>query len=317
MGARADGLQGHCEAVRMSRYARIDRDLCRELYATEGTYAGVQRALNARGISAIYGTVRNILSGKDVKAAGRTTSSRFAATFSSEKVARLPAIGNAAFTEKRTLYPNTVVRDLDGANILKAGINSSKIGGVVRKGKWKGMPIYTLTLEERATCPTSCSHWRSCFGNKMQFAQRLDHTSPQFETALVRHVAQLARQHPAGFVVRLHVLGDFFSVRYVNLWQAMLDTIPALKVFGYSARWDVRADPIAAALVPIVMARWDRFAIRFSDAPVDECSTVSLEHPIQKPADAIICPEQAGGTESCSTCALCWQSKRRIAFIQH
>lgn len=302
----------------MSRPRTIDRDLCRELYATEGTYAGVQRALNARGIPAIYGTVKNILSGKADKAsAERSTSSRFAATFSDDKVARLPAVGNPALAEKRTLYPHTVIRDLDGENILKAGVNSSKIGGVVRKGKWKGMPIFTLTLEERATCPTTCSHWRSCFGNKMQFARRIDHTAPDFETLLVRHVAQLARRYPGGFVVRLHVLGDFYSVRYVNLWEAMLDTVPALNVFGYSARWDTRVDPIAAALVPLVMARWDRFAIRFSDAPTDECSTVSLEHPIQKPADAIVCPEQVGKAESCSTCALCWQSKRRIAFIQH
>jgi hypothetical protein len=304
----------------MSRHARIDRDLCRQLLVTEKTYAGVHRALNARGIKAIYGTVRNILIGKDHRAKradGRATASRFPASFSSEKVARLPQVSHPALTEKRTVYPTTVVRDLSGANILKSGVNSSKIGGTVRKGKWKGMPIYTLTLEERATCPTSCSHWRSCFGNKMQFAQRIDHTAPEFEIALVRQVSRLARQHPRGFVVRLHVLGDFYSVRYVNLWQAMLDTIPELRVFGYSARWDVKADPIAAALVPLTVACWDRFAIRFSDAPVDECSTVSLEHPIQKPADAIVCPEQAGRAESCSTCALCWQSKRRIAFIQH
>lgn len=301
----------------MGRSARIDRDLCRQLYAASGNYAAVQRELNSRGISAVYGTVRNILSGKQDKALGIATSSRFAATFSGDKVARLPAVNNPALTEKRTIYPHTVVRDLAKSNILKSGINSSKIGGVVRKGKWKGMPIYTLTLEERATCPTSCSHWRSCFGNKMQFAQRLDHTAPDFEQMLVRHVTILGRLHPRGFVVRLHVLGDFFSVRYVNLWQALLDTIPALYVFGYSARWDTKTDAIAAALVPMVMEQWDRFAIRFSDAPIDECSTVSIEHPIQKPADAIVCPEQAGRTESCSTCALCWQSKRRVAFIQH
>jgi hypothetical protein len=304
----------------MSRHARIDRELCRQLLVTEKSYAGVQRALNARGIKAIYGTVRNILSGKQDAAKrvdGRATSSRFVASFSNEKVARLPPIGHAALTEKRTVYPATVVRDLEGVNILKGGINSSKIGGVVRKGKWKGMPIYTLTLEERATCPTTCEHWRSCFGNKMQFARRLDHTAPDFELALVRQVVRLGKDHPRGFVVRLHVLGDFYSVRYVQLWEAMLETVPALNVFGYSARWNVNSDPIATVLVPMVLARWERFAIRFSDAPVDECATVSLEHPIQKPADAVVCPEQMGRTESCSTCAFCWQSKRRVAFIQH
>jgi hypothetical protein len=88
-----------------------------------------------------------------------------------------------------------------------------------------------------------------------------------------------------------------------------------LWVFGALGR---RADPVAAALVPLVIRRWGRFAIRFSDAPVDECSTVSIEHPVQVPADAVVCPEQMGQTESCSTCGFCWQSRRRVvAFVQH
>jgi hypothetical protein len=62
---------------------------------------------------------------------------------------------------------------------------------------------------------------------------------------------------------------------------------------------------------------WRRFAMRFSDAPSETRSTVSIEHPLQAPRDAILCPEQIGRTESCSTCGLCWQSERRIAFLQH
>lgn len=301
----------------MGRVAKLDRGLCRELFEVERSYAGVHRALAKRGVSVVYQTVRNILRGVQDKPAGYETTSRFASTFSDDKVARMPALRTAALTDKRTMYASSVVRDVTGENVLKAGFNASKIGGVVTKGKWKGMPLYTLTLEERATCPTSCKHWRSCFGNKMPFAHRMDHTAPEFELALVRNVTKLAREHPRGFVVRLHVLGDFYSVRYVQLWQSMLETFPCLNVFGYSARWDTERDEIAAALVPLVLSHWDRFAVRFSNAPVDECSTVSIEHPIQKPADAIVCPEQSGRTESCSTCALCWQSKRRVAFIQH
>lgn len=85
---------------------------------------------------------------------------------------------------------------------------------------------------------------------------------------------------------------------------------------GFPARWR-REDPIAVELLRLVVARRERFAIRFSNAPVDEDSTVSIEHPIQKPADAVICPAQVGKTESCATCGLCWHSRRRIAFLQH
>jgi hypothetical protein len=92
----------------------------------------------------------------------------------------------------------------------------------------------------------------------------------------------------------------------------------ALHIWGYTARWQIKDDPIAAALVSIVGRQWDRFAIRFSNAPVPFAgpATISIEHPFQKPDDAIACPEQTGRTESCTTCALCWQSKRRIAFLE-
>lgn len=275
--------------------------------------AGVHRALAARGIHVIYGTVRRVLKSEPDR--DRVTVSRFAAKSSAGRVARLPAVDTPALAEKRTIYLGRVVEE--SANLLKSGVNSSKIGGVVMKGKWRGMPIYTLTLEERATCPTSCGHWRSCYGNQMNFALRIDHRAPGFGAALAANVQRLGDEHPGGFVVRLHVLGDFFSVAYVRLWEGLLDAVPGLRVFGYSARWDVQVDPVAAALVPLVVRRWERFAIRFSDAPVDECATVSLEHAIQRPADAVVCPEQAGRTESCSTCAFCWQSRRRVAFVQH
>lgn len=230
---------------------------------------------------------------------------------------RMPAIDSPAIIEGRTLFPSTVypVASFPHA-VLKSGHNSAKIGKRISKGRWKGFEVYTLTLQERATCPKTCHHWRSCFGNNMQHAQRIEH-GEALEARLIEEVAALADKHPGGFAVRLHTLGDFYSVRYVEMWAALIEHIPQLHAFGFSARWDYQRDPIAKALVDLVLARWDRFAIRFSNAPVDECSTVSIEHPYQKPADALICPQQMGKTATCSTCALCWQSKRRVAFVQH
>jgi hypothetical protein len=113
-------------------------------------------------------------------------------------------------------------------------------------------------------------------------------------------------------------LGDFYSVEYVELWRTLLGLHPGLHVWGYTARHD-KSDPIAAALVALVQDWPDRFAMRFSNTPhqFEAPSTISIEHPFQKPADAILCPEQIGRTESCSTCGLCWQTTRRIAFLQH
>jgi hypothetical protein len=236
--------------------------------------------------------------------------------------ASMPAYDHHAIITGHTIYPATVSklsRGGDGSWALKSATNTAKIGGEICKGKWRGFPAYTLTLEERATCPTSCRHWRSCYGNKMHWTERME-AGTDLEWRLIREIALLDIDHPNGFAVRLHNLGDFYAVGYVELWRTLLERHSALHVWGYTARVDAKDDPIAAALVAVVQRHWNRFAIRFSNASLSstECpTTISIETAHQKPPDAILCPEQVGKTESCSTCGLCWNSKRRIAFLQH
>lgn len=246
------------------------------------------------------------------------TKSRWSPRSLNGRSASLLPFDHPAVIENHTVYPTTVrlvVRALDGEWVLKAGANNWKIGGEIVKGKWKGFPTFTLTLEERATCPITCKHWRSCFGNHMPWAHRFE-AGPALEYRLEREIAILSIDHPK-FAIRLHELGDFYSVEYVALWRKLIDCYPGLHCFGFTARQ--KDDPIGAALLAIVNEFWDRFAIRFSNAPdgFEAPATISIEHERQKPDDAIVCPQQLGKTESCSTCALCWHSKRRIAFLQH
>ena len=252
--------------------------------------------------------------------AARATKSRWVSRPLNGQSASMPPHDHPAIVGGHTIYPGTVraPRREDGPWALKSATNTAKIGGEVRKGKWRGFPAYTLTLEERATCPVTCRHWRSCYGNKMHFAERMQ-AGADLEWRLVREVALLDIDHPNGFAVRLHNLGDFYSIRYVQLWAKLLERHPGLHVWGYSARWQVENDPIAAALVAVVRRSWSRFAIRFSNAPVTlgVPVTATIESAYQKPPGAIICPEQVGRTESCSTCGLCWQSEKRVAFLQH
>src|SRR5262249_50176189 len=79
------------------------------------------------------------------------------------------------------------------------------------------------------------------------------------EWRLERDVARLRMKHPDGFVVRLHVLGDFYSVEYVKLWGKLLERHPGLHIFGFTARID---GPIFAALVELVKRYGERFAMR-------------------------------------------------------
>ncbi len=247
--------------------------------------------------------------------AARRTKSRWASKPLQGRSASLPAFDHPAIMGGHTIYPTTVRPARSSEQwALKSGDNSHKIGGVILKGRWKGFPVYTLTLEERATCPHTCHHWRSCFGNHMHLADRVE-AGADLEWRLEREVALLAIDHPKGFAIRLHVLGDFYSVGYVTLWRRLLTRHAGLHVFGMTARQP--GDPIGDAVAALVAEHWDRFAVRISDGPPGVPSTVSIEHPFNKPPDAVICPAEMKRTESCSTCALCWQSKRPIAFVQH
>ena len=115
--------------------------------------------------------------------------------------------------------------DLD-RHVLMKGSNNGKLGFKIKKGRmWEGKRIYSLTLVERETCPTSCHHWDDCYGNNMPFAKRWN-TSPNLRKAIEQDISRLVKKHKEGIVVRLHVLGDFYSVGYVNFWRDMLTKYP-------------------------------------------------------------------------------------------
>jgi len=201
--------------------------------------------------------------------------------------------------------------------VLKPGGYQRKLGNRVMKGKWKGMPIFSLTLEERATCPRSCKMWLSCYGNNMGRSVRYAHGEALMD-AIYADLVRLEHLHPRGFVVRLHILGDFFSVEYVQFWRDMLDEFMELRVFGYTARSSGNRDLIGWAIEQLRDERWERFAVRTSGAVMGPRTKVIAR---EYPGDgAITCPAQTNKTSCCATCALCWEPAARnkvIAFLRH
>ena len=217
-----------------------------------------------------------------------------------------------AMQQTRTLFPNMVV-DPDAPNVLKPGWYQPKLGAEVTKGAWKGMPIYSLSLEERKTCPRDCAVYSSCYGNGMSMAKRYRH-GPELLAQLTEQLDALATAHKHGFVVRLHMLGDFYSVEYVNFWRGMLrEYHHTLHIFGYTA-WQV-GTPIGDAIAQLRKDRGTRFAIRHSGAKTG-FRTVVIDWPRER-GDAIICPVETGRAKSCGTCSLCWATNKPIAFVRH
>lgn len=219
-----------------------------------------------------------------------------------------------AVVEARTIF-STTVNEPDHPrvkNVLKSGHNSRKIGKAVVKGRWAGMPILTLTLEERATCPRSCREFRSCYGNGMPYAQRM-RDDGWLMTALAFEIEDYAVRFPAGFVVRLHVLGDFYGTEYVAFWRLMMARTPALRLFGFTAH--AMDSAIGAAVLDLNVAFPDRCRIRFSGTDAGGLGALVID----AAADSrhVLCPAQTDATDCCGTCGLCWTMNRVVEFVRH
>jgi hypothetical protein len=229
---------------------------------------------------------------------------------------RLPGFEAPFIQEGRTKFAKSV--QAPDKNILVSGHNNIKIGKIVRKGPLKGSHIFTLSIEERKTCPASCKHWQNCYGNNMPFAKRVDHTHPDFlpklEAALEKLCATGAKKG-YGILVRLHALGDFFSTEYVNFWCQMLVRFPNLALYGYTARLSGTA--IGWQVNQMNETFPTRSFIRFSDGGMSKNCTVSIGEPESCPPNAFVCPEQTGKTLGCDTCGLCWGTRKNVAFLEH
>ena len=218
---------------------------------------------------------------------------------------------HAAIVDGTTMYSKNVhTLSQYKHKALKPSTNK-KLGRKVVKGKLAGMPIYTLTLEERATCDRACEHWRDCYGKNMPFAHRIDVEG--LEDRLDAELDALDLKHKRGYLVRLHVLGDFHSPDYVRFWHRQVAKRDKLHVYGYSRHHPGK--PIGDALSRTRDALgFERFAIRFSTLPSDALSA-NTEHNTAQ--DAITCPVQLDKSDSCGTCSLCWTVRKPITFLDH
>ena len=216
-----------------------------------------------------------------------------------------------------TMYPKSRRAVADCKSVLKQSKNkklSKDKLPVIKKGKFKGYVIYTLTLEERATCPRYCYHWDDCYGNNMMFGHRIQH-GPELEAALQKEVAELCGLY-RGVIIRLHVLGDFYSVQYVELWQSLLCKYDNLAVWGYTG--NAKNSPIGLAIRSLTNFMGNRLAVRFSNDLTHMFAANSTERAKPVKGRSFVCPEQTGDVANCANCALCWSADtRQVLFMTH
>ena len=141
-----------------------------------------------------------------------------------------------ALAEARTIHTKYVFDAEDYKfDIIKKANNVKlldKKDKVITKGIWKNLPMYTLTLEERATCSSDCEHWDDCYGNNVGMAHRFKANQALMDKMEIQLEA-MAKKNPLGFVIRLHILGDFWSVAYVRWWERMIQIYTNMKICKY------------------------------------------------------------------------------------
>ena len=222
--------------------------------------------------------------------------------------------GHPAIIEDRPLFPGMVRSASTVDRVLKSGSNSRKLGSHFSKGDWMGLPIYSLSLPERTTCPTSCRVRDRCYGNRMQVAPRFAVDAALYGKLTVE-IENLASMFPEGFAVRLHALGDFSDADYARFWIDAGRSVPQLHVFGFTAH-ERRSD--IGAILEAESAKWTRFRIRFSFGEGDRSATVMDDPPWGRHDAGITCPADPDHPQvSCGTCSLCVTSRERVVFGGH
>ena len=210
----------------------------------------------------------------------------------------------------RTRYLKNVYPAKDYPYQIIKKAKNIKLGTTVTKGRHTGKLMYTVTFEERATCPTYCKHWYDCYGNTMPFAHRIQydkHTIKKMDTEL-----SILNNKKQGVLIRLHVLGDFPDLKYVKQWEKWLDKYPNISCYGYTAHNP--KDSIGDRINRMNTKYWERWSIRFSNFPKYKFSANSEDIT----SKGIVCPEQSGKAKSCASCGLCWNTKSKsVLFMTH
>ena len=214
-----------------------------------------------------------------------------------------------------TIYQKGIKLPSDAKQVIKKGSGNKKLGYKITSKKWRGKRLYSLTLVERETCPTSCHHWNDCYGNNMPFAHR--YSTEGLTERLEIEVAELMSKHKEGIAIRLHVLGDFYSTQYVNFWQSMLLQYPKLSVFGYTGR-ELSSD-IGNSVRNLNISYPEQWVVRYSRNHETTSKRGGEWFAAEESFDgpAFDCPEQTGKVKDCASCGLCWSVAKTVRFLTH
>ena len=171
--------------------------------------------------------------------------------------------------------------------------------------------VPSFSLPVLKTCPGKtefCS--RLCYGLNGRFAQPqmrkifqsnlVASNQIDFVERIVREILKTGTE-----VFRLHVVGDFYSVEYVERWIEIADRLPGVKFFGSTRSWRVPGLRDAVTRFRDLPNVYLRASIdpTHLDKPPSSWGVWSIE------GEGDPCPHDFALGEHCFTCKKCWQTK--------
>ena len=183
----------------------------------------------------------------------------------------------------------------------------------VQLGRWNTklglVPSFSLPILR--TCPgktEACK--RLCYGLNGRFNRqkvREIYENNLQETKQASFVDRMVSEilGTGARVLRLHVIGDFYSAKYVGKWIEIANRLPDVKFFGSTRSW--RVPRIRGALknfhdLPNVYLRAS-IDLSHLDRPPSGWGVWSIEGPGDP------CLHDYGLVENCTACMKCWQAK--------
>lgn len=132
--------------------------------------------------------------------------------------------------------------------------------------------------------------------------RRLDAT---FRSDFVDTIVKEIRQTRAP-AFRLHVIGDFYSVEYIEKWITIVKALPTVMFFGSTRSW--RCDFLSSAIK--VFRNIENVYLKASVDLTDTLNPVGCGWNVWAvEGEGMPCPHDEGKVASCFDCKRCWTKK--------
>jgi hypothetical protein len=187
--------------------------------------------------------------------------------------------------------------------------------------------IPSFSLSSLKTCPSK-TEWckKNCYAQKCErqypnvkraYAINLNATTK--ETFVSRMIEEVRNSNSN--VMRIHVSGDFFDVRYIYNWIRIAKMCPDITFYGYTRAWEhkdllphlgiLNAIPnvVLFASVDETTTRRPPKSFRVAYAGDEKANNIK----------AVMCPQQQDKVDYCSDCKICFntKSKTNVFFTTH